>query len=359
MNKFLKKLKKVTKNEYAFVADEEENVYSGVQTTNTGCYILNALMSGDMLNGGIVDGRRYLIAGDPSTGKSFLSMLMTKTYLDEHENSIAVVLESEGSTIIEMCESINIDKSRLLVLPVKTVEDCRTQILKVLADLKELNSTIEDKTKKQKMIILVDSLGNLSTNKEISDIESGSDTRDMTRAQLLKGFGRATSLELSLCSVPMIMVSHTYASMDMYSPSVIGGGSGSQYIADVAIVLTKGKEKEGSVQTGVVVKATIRKSRFVHEGKSGKIIISFKHGLYPYSSLAEIAHDLGVFIKEGISFLMPDGTKARMKEVRTNFKKFATEQNMEELNKAIIKHFKFGSDEESEIFEIEEIESDE
>jgi len=342
LSKFLKKLKKTTKNEYAFIANEEDNIYKNKQTTSTGCHILNALISSN-INTGIEDGKRYLIAGEEATGKSFLSMLMVKNYLNEHKNAIAICLESEGSTILNMCQTFDIDTERLLIVPIRTVEECRTQVLSLLSDLKKEN---EDKAedKQQKMIFLIDSIGNLSTNKEIEDIEAGSDTRDMTRTQLLKGFGRATSLELSLCAVPMIMITHVYDSMDRYSPSVVSGGSGIKYISDFIIVLTKGKEKDGKIQTGVIIRATVRKSRLTREGISAKILISFKHGLYPYSDLVEQAYEYGAFKKEGISFIMPDGTKAKMKEVRTNFKKYATEINMNAIRDIIQQNWEFGSE---------------
>ena len=359
MSKFLNKLKKTSKNKYLFIASEENNVYSNQKTTSTGCYVLNALISSD-INMGIEDGKRYLFAGEEAVGKSFLCMSIVKNYLLEHKNAIAVCLESEGSSILRMCKTFDIDLSRVLIVPVRTVEETRTEVLGFLKDLKEANEGKEE-SERQKMIILIDSIGNLSTNKELEDIESGSDTRDMTRTQLLKGFGRATSLELSICNVPMLMVTHVYDSMDRYSPVVVSGGSGIKYISDFICVLTKGKEKDGKTQTGVIVKATVRKSRYTTEGISAKILISFKHGLYPYSSLVELAQEYGAFQKEGISYILPDGTKEKMKTVREKFKNFVNETNMNAINECIINRFTFGKDIQETDFEdieneIEEIE---
>jgi len=341
LSKFLSKLKKKSSNPYLFIANEENNIYSNKQTTSTGCLILNALISGN-LNNGIEDGKRYLFAGEEGVGKSFLCMSALKNYLEVHKNAIAICLESEGSSILKMCETFEIDLSRILIVPIKTVEECRTEGLHFLSNLKLENEGKEEKDK-QKMIFLIDSIGNLSTKKELEDIESGSDTRDMTRTQLLKGFGRATSLELSLQGVPMLMITHVYDSMDRYSPSVVSGGSGIKYISDFIAVLTKGKEKEGTTQTGVIVRVTVRKSRYTTEGISAKILISFKHGLYIYSDLVTKAYeDFGIFKKEGNSFILPDGQKVLMKKVREKFKEYANDTNLSAINEAIQKHFKFG-----------------
>ena len=409
MSKLLKKLQKAANNKYGFIADEEDNIYKIKEYHDTGCYILNAAISGDMF-GGIVDGKRYMVAGESSTAKSYFTSFMLKGYMDKFPKSIAVIFETEGSTVLEMIDSINIDPARILILPVKTIEDCRNQCMKLLSEIQETNNKIkssnEEATKKiedltnklnkilkkkkptdnekkkledhkkeiskcqtkikdpEKFIFLIDSLGQLSTSKEVSDIEEGKETKDMTRPGLLKGFGRVSSLEFSVAQVPLLVVNHTYKSMDKYSGDIVGGGGGPMYMADVCLMLSKGQAKdESNNRIGANIGVKIYKSRFGKEGIMSHIIIHFAKGLYKYSDLVIKAAEYGVFKKEGNSYVLPDGTTATMKVVRTNFKQYATDINMNAIAKAIKENFKFGqiesSDEEINIEEVESIDTKE
>lgn len=340
MSKYLQKLKKVANNEFSFIANEENNLYVIDKYHDSGCYILNGLLSGTIY-GGIVDGRRYQIAGPSSVAKSYLTSLVVKSYLEQNEDSCCVAFESEGSTILEMVENFGISKDRFLILPVKTIESCRSQSLNLLKEIRENN---KGKEKRDKFIFLYDSIGNLSTNKEIGDIEENSDKKDMTRAQLLRGFGRALSLEFLLAKVPAIIVNHSYSGMSQYEADKTGGGEGPKYLADCTLILSKSKERVGSDQVGVKIKVKVEKGRFTKENIFGNIIIHFSKGLYKYSDLVDKAYEFGVFKKEGISFILPDGNKVKMAEVRKNFKEYANETNMNAIDEAIQKHFKFGQE---------------
>lgn len=398
MSKFLKKLKKSSGNQFAFVADEEDNVYSYDKMYGTGCYILNSLISGDIY-GGIIPGRRYMIAGPPSTGKSYFTSLMLKSYLEQKPKCLAIIFESEGSTVLEMAdsvgsvesvagntESLGINKDRMLILPIKTIEDCRTQCMKLLGAIREENQKIKDanqkireaidkqtkaliKTRKAKtpnedkikslteeianleskiqdeeeFIFLIDSLGNLSTNKETADIESGDDKVDMTKAKKVRAFSRVSALEFSLLKIPLLVVNHTYKALDQYTPDQVSGGGGPMYFSDVCLTLTKGKEKDNAKkQIGVVIGVTVMKGRFTKEGIMAHIIISFKHGLYPYSALEHFGKELGVFGMDGNKYILPDGTIEKTTTIRKEFKKYANETNMNAIADAIRKEFKFG-----------------
>ena len=406
MSKFLNKLKKVSENEYGFIANEENNVYSYDKMYSTGCYILNGLISGDIY-GGIIPGRRLMIAGPSSTAKSYLTSLILKSYLNQKPKCQAIIFESEGSTVLEMSDAVEkvlsvaeasefvgINKDRILILPVRTVEDCRTQCMKLLKEIKEHNNQIqlsndeinkeneklikkinkaekaktldEEKIKelkekvktnnskiqeKEEFIFLIDSIGNLSTNKEVEDVVGGNDKVDMTKAKLLRGFGRVSSLEFSLLKIPLLVVNHSYAIFDQYTPDAISGGGGPMYMADTCLVLSKGKEKDDTdkkKQTGVRIGVGVHKSRFTKEGITAHIIISFKHGLYPYSDLEEFAKKTGVFKTIGQKYILPDGTEEKTTIIRKNFKQYANDINMNAINKAVNREFKFGQLEEDD-----------
>ena len=275
MNKFLKKIKKIG-DEYSYVMSDGDPIKDLESTCDTGVYILNALLDGS-INGGMPLGRRLTLAGSEGCGKSIIAMQIVKSFLDTYKNSICIHIETEGADVSKICKTVGADETRIHVNRLKTVELMRTRISNFITQLKEERKTNPD----QKMIIVVDSMGNLSTSKEVDDVDSGSDTRDMTRAQLIKGFGRSISLELSLLGIPIIMVSHTYSPMKQYAKEVVSGGSGLLYISDIIAIFTKSMEKDGDKQNGISVNATIRKSRYVKENVSkGSIIIHFDKGIY-------------------------------------------------------------------------------
>lgn len=345
-------------NDYAFKLDEE-SPYEIKNWTDTGCYILNAVLSNGDIFKGIPDGKRIMISGQPSTAKSLYTTYIIGSYMRKKKNAYAVFFETEGSTVIEMAKSVGISEDRMIVLPVSTVEECRNQMINLLdkiIDIKEgyetkVNDKGDKKRKKIKnyicesddeFIFCIDSLGMLGTNKETNDVAAGKDTKDMTRAQLLKSFARVISLKLSIAQIPLIIVNHTYSTFDKYSPYAASGGSGPTFMSDIHLMLFKSKEKEGKSQVGVKIRVRVDKSRFMIEGKDVYMILHFKRGLYKMSNLVELAYDLEVFKKEGISFILPNGKKHRMKDVRTKPSKFIDKETLEAIRLAIIDKFGFG-----------------
>ena len=364
MSKFFDELTKEIKkkNEHAFLMNEE-NPYEVKNWVPTGCYALNAILSDGDIFKGIPDGKRIMISGEASTAKSLFTSFIIKSYLKAHENSYAVFFETEGSSTVDMAKSVGIPEDRMIIIPVMTVEECRTQMVSILdkiIDRKEGYTTTvtpkgEVKRKKltkeqqekigpvdEKFIFVIDSLGMLSTNKETKDISAGKDTKDMTRAQLIKGLARVTSLKLSIAQCPLIVVNHVYATFDQWNPLEVSGGSGGKYMADIILLLLKYKDKEGSDQVGVRIKTCVLKSRYMVENKNIDVLLHFKKGLYKYSSLVALADEFKVFNKEGISYVLPDGIKAKMKDVREKTSKFMTEPVLKSIGEAIHKEFSFG-----------------
>lgn len=316
-----------------------------------------------------------MVSGESSTAKSLFTSFMIGSYLRRHKHSYAVFFETEGATVTSMAKSIGIPEDRMVILPVTTVEECRTQMVKILdqildnkkaneekmkANIKAFKAKNKKATKKElekfitdsqqellgfydRFIFCVDSLGMLSTHKETTDVASGDDKKDMTRAGLLKGWSRVTSLKLSIAQIPLLVVNHTYATFDTYDPRAASGGSGPAYMSDVHLMLFKSKEKEGKTQVGVKIRLNVKKSRFMIENQNVYIVIHFKKGLYRMSHLVDLAYEtLGVFKKDKNSFVLPDGTKAAMHLVRSQPSKYLNQTVLDAINKAAIEHYGFG-----------------
>ena len=370
------KLVKMAKkgNELAFLLNED-NPYDVKNWTSTGCFILNAVLSDGDIFKGIPDGKRIMISGKSSTAKSLFTSFMIGSYMRRHENSYAVFFETEGATVTSMARTVGIPEDRIIIIPVKTVEECRHQMLQMLdqiIDTRKANdeavqkavAAVKKKNKKatkeeidavvakvqdgqigvgDKFIFCIDSIGMLSTTKETTDIAASSDgPKDMTRAALLKGFARVTSLKLSIAQIPLLVVNHTYATFDQYNPEAAAGGSGPAYMSDVHLMLFKSKEKDGKVQVGVKIRAHVVKSRFMIENKNVHILLHFKRGLYRMSNLVEMAEELGVFTKEKLSYVFPDGSKNSMQLVRKHPSKYLTPDVLKAIGDAIKEEYSFG-----------------
>jgi len=218
------------KNDFAFMMDEE-NPYEVKEWIDTGCYALNAILSnGDILRG-LPRGKRIVFSGGEASAKSILAILMIKAYLNRFPNAKIVFFESEGSSTVDMAKEAGIPSDSMIIIPVTTVEETRTQMVNIVDMINDDKYGYETKTndkgeKKRKKIkgfvpkpeeeqeqyiFVLDSLGMLGTNKETRDVAAGSDTKDMTRSQLIKGFARVISLKLSMAQAPFIVVNHTYA----------------------------------------------------------------------------------------------------------------------------------------------------
>lgn len=347
----LKSIAKATKNEYAFMADEENNPYTIRGWVDTDCFMLNAILSDGDIFKGLPLGKRIMLGGKSSTAKSLFTMYILSKYLEKTPNSHAVIFESEGATVTDMMDVFKVDKSRCLILPVSTVEDFKTQFVNALKEIEDeklkwkvkadrARSKGEEFTEPEPhYMTMVDSLGMLGTAKETDDALSGKQVQDMTRAKQLKSFFRLVTLKLSILDVPLIIVNHTYDTQEMYSREIFGGGEGGKYAMDIGLILTKAKMKEGTDQTGAIISFNTQKSRYMQENKKVKIILHFKKGVYRWSGLLETGIELGVIEKEGISYIFPDGQKARKDTIMKKPNDFWNEKNLQAVGQAVKANF--------------------
>ena len=337
MNDFLKDIIKITGNEYADLVSEGVAAGDVDNFVDTGSYVFNALLSGS-LYGGLPANKITALAGESATGKTFFLMGMVKNFLDANPDAGVIYFESESAITKQMVIDRGIDPTRMVIMPVTTVQEFRTQAIKIADRFSQ-----QDVDVKRPMMMCLDSLGMLSTTKEVEDTEAGKETRDMTRAQVLKAAFRVLTLKLGKAGIPMVVTNHTYDSMgSMFPTKEMGGGSGLKYAASSIVFLSKKKEKDGTEVIGNIVHCKNHKSRLTIENKMVDVRLSYSTGLDKYYGLIELAEKYEVFKKEGPRYLMPDGTKQYGKAVLGDPEKYFTEEVMEKLEEAASKEFKYG-----------------
>ena len=335
---FLKDIAKQAGNEYAsLVADgvEAGDVDSYI---DSGSFIFNALLSGSIY-GGLPSNKITAIAGESATGKTFFVMGMCKNFLDSDPDAGVIYFESESAITKQMVIDRGIDPKRMVMFPVTTVQEFRTQAIKVLDKYLE-----QDESDRKPIMLCLDSMGMLSTTKEIDDTADGKETRDMTRAQVLKAAFRVLTLKLGRAKVPMVVTNHTYDVVgSMFPTKEMGGGSGLKYAASTIIYITKKKEKDGSEVIGNIVHCKNQKSRLTIENKMVDVRLTYEKGLDRYYGLLDLAVQFGIFKQVSTRIELPDGSKQYAKTINNNPEKYFTEDIMKQLDECAMKEFKYGN----------------
>jgi len=338
---FLKDLIKSTGNEYAGIVADGVQAGDVDSFVDTGSYIFNALLSGS-LHGGLPKNKITAIAGESATGKTFFALGMVKQFLSDNPDAAVIYFESESAITKEMIEERGIDSKRIVIVPVVTVQQFRTQSISILDKYLET-----DESERPPMMFVLDSLGMLSTTKEIEDTAEGKETKDMTRAQIVKGAFRVLTLKLGRAKVPMIVTNHTYDVIgSMFPQKEMGGGSGLKYAASSIIYLSKRKEKDGTDIIGNIIHCKNAKSRLTVENKVVDVRLSYDTGLDRYYGLLDLALKHGVFEKSSTRVKLPNGKTEFGKTINNNPEKYFTEEVMESLEQAVNTEFKYGSNSE-------------
>jgi len=340
MSNMFNSLLKEIDNEYAGIA--EDGVEAGDVTgfIGTGSYSLNALLSGSIY-GGLPANKVTALAGEPSTGKTFYAINIVRQFLRENANGFVFYFESESAISKQMLADRDIDTKRVAVVPVATIQEFRTQAVKIL------DKYIEDRNSKDHppMMFVLDSLGNLSTTKEMEDIADGKDTRDMTRAQLVRGAFRVLTLKLGKAKVPLIVTNHVYDVVGSYVPTKkMGGGSGLEYAASTILFLSKKKDKDKSDNsiTGAIITANLKKARLTIENKKVETLLDYATGLDPYYGLLDLAEKFSIFKKVTTRYELPDGTKAFESAIQKNPEKYFTKDILDQIDEKCKNEFLYG-----------------
>ncbi len=332
---FLKDIVKEIGGEYTQLASDIDETETYV---DTGSFIFNALVSGSLL-GGVSGNKITAIAGESSTGKTFFSLAVVKNFLDNNPDGYCLYFDTEAAVTKSLLESRGLDVNRIVVVNVVTIEEFRSKALKAV----DLYLKKKEGERKPCMFVL-DSLGMLSTEKEIQDALDDKQVRDMTKSQLVKGAFRMLTLKLGQAKIPMIVTNHTYDVVGSYVPTKeMSGGSGLKYAASTIIYLSKKKEKEGTEVVGNIIKATTHKSRLSKENKTVEVRLFYdERGLDKYYGLLELAEKHEIFKKVGTRFDVGDGTTQFGKTILENPEKYFTAQVMQALDEAAQKEFSYG-----------------
>ena len=314
------------------IGDEHATIASTIDETeeylDSGSYIFNALVSGS-IHGGFSGNKITAIAGESSTGKTFFSLAVVRNFLDHNPDGVVLYFDTESAITRSLLDSRNIDTDRVVVLNVVTIEEFRTKALQAVDKYLKYS---EDE--RQPMLFVLDSLGMLSTEKEITDALADKNVRDMTKSQLVKGAFRMLTLKLGQAKIPLLVTNHTYDVIGSYVPTKeMGGGSGLKYAASTIIYLSKSKEKDGKEIIGNIIKAKTAKSRLSKENQEVKIRLYYdERGLDRYYGLLELGEEGGMWKNMAGRYDMGDGKKIYAKEIYKNPEKYFTEEVMEKLN---------------------------
>ena len=340
MNSFLKDIIKDVGNEYATLVSEGVDSADITSFIDTGSYSFNALLSGSIF-GGLPSNKITAIAGEAATGKTFFALGICKNFLDKNKDAGVIYFESESAISKDMIVSRGVDATRMVIVPVATVQEFRNQSIKVLDKYLE-----QPEDKRKPLMFVLDSLGMLSTTKEMEDTAEGKETRDMTRSQIVKSTFRVLTLKLGRAKVPMIMTNHTYDVIgSMYPQKEMGGGSGLKYAASSIIYLGKRKEKDADNEViGNIIHCKNYKSRLTKENAQIDVRLTYKSGLDRYYGLLEIAEEAGIFKKVSTRYELPDGTKVFGKSINDEPEKYFTKEILKQIDDTTRKKFLYGTD---------------
>jgi RecA/RadA recombinase len=330
----IKSLLKATGNNDATVAADMDDTTAFI---DTGSYTLNALLSGS-IHGGLPNNRITCLAGEQATGKTFFALGICKNFLDSNPDAMVLYFDTENAITSDMLDGRGIDTDRLAIVPVLTIEEFKTQALKIV------NSYLEEEEAKRKPILMVlDSLGMLSTEKEMNDTAEGKNVRDMTKAQMIKAAFRVLTAKLGKANIPLLITNHTYQVVGAYVPTKdLSGGSGVKYAASTILFLSKKKDKTDEGVVGNFITCKNYKNRFAKENMEIETRLNYESGLSRYHGLAELAVEYGIFKSVSTRIELPDGSKVFMKNINDEPEKYLTADILKQLDERIQKEFKYG-----------------
>jgi len=280
----LDKLKKSSRTAGCAVLSESK-LFGVKKLTKTQVPMINTALSGSV-DGGLASGLTVL-AGPSKHFKTSFALLMAAAYLKEYDDAVLMFYDSEFGSPQAYFESFGIDTSRVLHTPVTNIEELKFDLVHQLNEI----------TRDDKVIVIIDSIGNIASKKEVDDAENMKSVADMTRAKALKGLFRMITPKLTLNDIPLLAVNHTYQTQEMFSKAVVSGGTGVMYSADNVWIIGRRQEKTGTEVMGYNFVINIEKSRFVKEKSKIPISVTWTGGIEKWSGLTEVALDGGYVVK--------------------------------------------------------------
>ena len=311
---------------------------------DTGSYILNAVLSGS-LYGGVPDNKVTAFAGESATGKTFFVLGVVRAFLDKNPTGGVVYYDTEAAVTKQMMEDRGIDTNRVIIAEPDTIQKFKTHALKMIDAYDK-----QPEDKRPPMMFVLDSLGLLSTSKEMEDSLEGKDTRDMTKSQVIKATFRVLTLKLAKVRVPMLVTNHVYEMVGSYVPmKEVSGGSGLKYAASTIAMLSKKKEKDGDEIIGNVIKVKMYKSRLSKEHAIAEVLLTYDKGLDRHYGLLDLAEKYEIIKKSSTRYELPDGSKVFGKEINRNPEKYFTDEIMARLEEAAKKEYSYGAGQQPQV----------
>jgi RecA/RadA recombinase len=339
---FLKNIIEKSGNEFATIVDDGLKGSDVSNFVDTGSYILNALISGS-IHKGLPGNKITALAGASATGKTYFALGICAEFLNKNPEAMVLYFDTEQAITSDMFKNRGVDVKRVAVFPVATVEHFRHQLINITDNYLE-----QKESERKPLLVVLDSLGMLSTSKEMSDTSEGKDTKDMTRAQIIKATFRVLTIKLGNAGIPLLITNHTYDTMSMFPTAELSGGQGIKYSASTIVMLSKKKEKVGNEVVGNIIHCKLFKGRFTKENKMVDVLLKYDSGLDRYYGLLDIALKYGIFTKVSTRIQLSDGTTVWEKNINENPEKFFTPDVLEKIEVAVQKEFLYGMKDENE-----------
>jgi len=285
----LERMKSTSKIKLASVMSESK-ILNQSEPISTAVPMINVALSGKF-DGGITSGLT-VIAGPSKNYKTSFGLLMLKAYQDKFPDSITLFYDSEFGSPQAYWDSFGIDMNRVLHIPIKNIEELKFDLI----------TQLEEITSSDKVFVMIDSIGNLASKKELDDAKDSKSVADMTRAKQMKSLFRMATPYLTLNDIPMIAVNHTYETQEMFSKQVVSGGTGITYSANTVWIIGRRQDKVGKEIIGYDFIINVEKSRFVKEKSKIPISVSWEGGIQKYSGLLEVAVESGFVTKPKVGW---------------------------------------------------------
>jgi len=316
--------------------------------------IVNIAFSGS-LNGGLIPGLT-VVAGESKSFKTLLGLYCMKAYLEKYKDGVALLYDSEYGITPEYLESYNIDIDRVIHIPIEDVEQLKFDMTKRLNEIE----------KGDRVYVMIDSIGNLASRKEVEDAENEKSVADMSRAKQLKSLFRIVTPKLTGKDIPCVAVNHTYKEMGLFPKNIVSGGTGIYYSANQIFIISKSQEKEGAELAGWKFTINIEKSRYVKEKSKLPFTVLYDSGIQKWSSLFELALEGGWLTKATVGWYnVVDretgeilGSKRRLKDIEKDDEFFEGLIADKKFNEFVERKFKLTMVEEQDAREDDTIESD-
>lgn len=326
------KLLKNTTLKYTSVLSQS-NVFNNKDVIPTAIPSINIALSGS-LHGGISPGMLQ-ITGPSKHFKSVFTLLMASSYLKKYDDAIILFYDSEFGTPDSYFSSLNLPKDKVIHSPITNIEEFKNDIM----------TQLENVERGEHLCIIVDSVGNLASKKEVDDALEGKSVADMTRAKALKSLGRMVTPHLTLKDIPMIVVNHVYKEIGLFPKDIVGGGTGLYLSSDNIWIVGRAQNKEGGDVNGYKFTINIEKSRHVIEKSKIPIIVTNDGGISKYSGLFDIALEGGFVteVSKGYYTIVNDEKKYRRSELEKNMSLWKNMVEDENFNAFIKKTYKLGN----------------